>query len=228
MSEIIPKDKQAEYKRWQFDSFDQPRPPIPQAVTARTPGKASEPTPQFNLPTAGDVERIYEEAHATGYQAGFDEGRLAAEQACQEATKAEVQRFLALTDNLQKALNELDQNVADQLLALATEIAGQVIRANISVKSDLLLPIIREAIAALPLHHTHLNLRLNPADASQVRSLLGEQLSQSGTQIIDDSEITPGGCFVRAGSSEVDATIETRWKRVLEAIGAEPQEWLNL
>jgi flagellar assembly protein FliH len=31
-----------------------------------------------------------------------------------------------------------------------------------------------------------------------------------------------------AGASEVDATIETRWKRVLEAIGTEPQEWLML
>jgi flagellar assembly protein FliH len=33
--------------------------------------------------------------------------------------------------------------------------------------------------------------------------------------------------MLQAGTSEVDATIETRWKRVLESIGAEPQEWLT-
>lgn len=228
MSDIIPKEKLAGYQRWQIGSFDDPKQLAAQPAAARpSPQQPVEATPQFSLPTADDIERMHEEARQAGYQEGFDEGRQAGEQAGRDATYAEAERFRVLTDSMQKALDELDQNVAEQLLALATEIAAQVIRASIATKDDLLLPIIREAIAALPLHHSHLSLRLNPGDAALIRPLLGEQLAQSGTQIIEDSEISPGGCMVRAGTSEVDASIETRWKRVLEAIGAEPQAWLN-
>ena len=60
-----------------------------------------------------------------------------------------------------------------------------------------------------------------------MRQHLGEQFAQTGTQIIEDNTITPGGCQLLAGASEVDASIETRWKRVLEAIGTEPQAWLT-
>jgi flagellar assembly protein FliH len=232
MAEIIPKEKQTGFQRWQIGSFDKPKPepapaPAQQIICETNEQQPDEEAPQFSLPTAEDIERIHEEARSSGYQDGYEEGLRTAEQACREAAKTEAERFCNLIDSLQKALDELDQNVADQLLALATEIAAQVVRSSISVKTDLLLPIIREAITALPLHHTHLTLRLNPQDAALVRPLLGEQMTQSGTQIIEDSEISPGGCQVRAGSSEVDATIETRWKRVIEAIGAEPQAWLN-
>ncbi|MGE5470043.1 MAG: flagellar assembly protein FliH [Bacteroidota bacterium] len=230
MSEIIPKEKLAGFQRWQVNSFDQPKPEAAPPAAPETQLPAAEETDQsapFNLPTADDIERLYEEARSTGYQAGYDEGRQAAEESVRQATAAEARRFLALTDSLQQALDELDQNVAEQLLALATEIATQVIGGVIAVKSDVLLPIIREAVTALPIHHTHLTVRLNPDDAAQVRGQIGEQLAQSGAQIIEDREISIGGCLIRAGSSEVDATIETRWKRVLEAIGAEPTAWLN-
>lgn len=232
MSGFIPKEELAGFRRWQADSFDRPRPvakaaPRPVAEPASPVEEALPPPVGINLPTAEDIERMHEEARASGYQAGYEEGRQAAEQAGREAASAQAEQLLALTGNLQNALAELDQNVADQLLGLATEIAAQIVCGAIAVKTDLLQPIIREAIAALPLHHSHLTLRLHPTDARHVKALMGEQLSQSGTQIIEDSEISPGGCLIRAGTSEVDATIETRWKRVIEAIGIEPRAWLE-
>jgi len=229
MSEIIPKEKLADFQRWQAGSFDSPKAAPAATPLATTRYNIGEATPQqtFALPTAEAIERMHEEAHAAGYQAGFEEGRLAAEQSARETADAQGQSFLTQITGLQQAIDGLDQNIAEQLLALATEIARQVIGGSIAVKNDLLLPIIREAIAALPIHHAHMSIRLNPADAARVRALLGEQLSQTGAQLIEDPEINLGGCLVRAGSSEVDATIETRWKRVLEAIGATPTAWLN-
>lgn len=230
MSEIIPKEKLGGFQRWQIGSFDQPRPapaPVPQAPAEAGSPQPAESAPALRLPTIEDIEQIHEEARRAGYQDGYEEGLRAGEQSSREAASAEMERFRALTEGMRKALDELDQQVAEQLLNLAIEISAQVIRSSISVKGNLLLPIIREAISALPLHHTHLNLRLNPADAALIRPLLGEQLAQTGAQIIEDGEISPGGCMVRAGTSEVDASIETRWKRVIEALGAEPPAWLN-
>ncbi|MDP3539406.1 MAG: flagellar assembly protein FliH [Azonexus sp.] len=230
MSVIIPKEELANVQRWEAGSFDKKptvaaSPPLHQ--TAPKTIDSSEATNAFKLPTAEDIERIYEEARTSGYQAGLTEGRVAGELSTQESAELNAQRFNALISNLKSSLAELDQTVADQLLALAIEIASQVTRGVVAVKSDLLLPIIREAITGLPLHHAQIVLRMNPSDAEYVRPHLGEELTQSGTRIFEDSEITPGGCLLQAGASEIDATIEVRWKRVLEAIGVEPQEWLT-
>lgn len=231
---IIPKEKLVAFQRWQAGSFDKRSVPSlpPEPATQTEEQLASvevqpEVVPSIKLPTAEDIERVYEEARASGYEAGLAEGKAAAEQAASADLALHAERINALINNMQFALNEFDQTVAEQMLALSIEIAAQLTRGVIAAKSDALLPIIREALTTLPLHHAHIILRMNPADAETVRSLLGEEFSQTGTQILEDGEISQGGCLVQAGASEVDATVEMRWKRVLEAIGTEPQEWLN-
>lgn len=231
MSGIIPKEKGGTFQRWHIGAFDRPH-----TASAADPQPAQEapppepevvPLPQVSLPSAEDVERIFEEARSSGYQEGYEAGLKAGQEAGTAAVDAEIGRFSQLAGSFQEAIGHLEQDVADQLLGLATEIAAQMLRGALSVKQDILVPIIREAVSALPIHHTHLTVRLNPEDAARIRALMGEQLAQNNTQIIEDKDIALGGCLVRAGTSEVDATMATRWKRVLEAIGAEPQEWLS-
>jgi len=232
---IIPKEELANFQRWQAGSFDK-KPAAPAVAPAPAPPPVEEPVQEapvaavvdnaVELPTADDVERIRAAAHAAGYAAGLAEGRMAGEQQARDSALLDAQHFNTLIGNLKLALDEVDQSVADELLSLALEVAAQLTRGTIAAKADVLLPIIREAVTTLPLHHGHIVLRLNPGDAAHVRSLLGEEFAQTGTQILEDNAITPGGCLLEAGASEIDATIETRWKRVLEAIGTEPREWL--
>ena len=226
---ITPKVDTFKFQRWEAGSLDGKPKPVPQAPVKTIVSQTIPPEtpPAFKLPTVDDIERMHEEGRANGYEAGYAEGKLTGEQEIQDVAKTQTERFGALIGNLEKALVDVEQSVAEQLLALALEIAAQITRGNIAANTEVLLPVIREAIAALPIHHTHLTLRLHPVDATHVRTHLGEQFTQAGTQIIEDKEITPGGCMLQAGTSEIDATIETRWKRVLESIGTEPQEWLN-
>ena len=44
---------------------------------------------------------------------------------------------------------------------------------------------------------------------------------------MSDNNIAEGGCLVKAGSSEIDASIEVRWRRVLETMGLKTKEWLS-
>lgn len=228
---IIPKEESASFQRWQASSFD--RKPAPQKTTTVNPAPAAvtpapeESPPPFVLPTVDEIEHMHEEARRSGYEAGLAEGKAAAAAEAEKAAETNAQLFGALINNLQAALAETEQSIAEEMLALSIEIAAQITRGSIAANTELLLPIIREAIASLPLHHAHLTLRLNPRDAERIRTQLAEQFTQTSTQIIEDREISPGGCLLQAGTSEVDATIETRWKRVLEAIGTEPQAWLN-
>ncbi|MEF8709031.1 MAG: FliH/SctL family protein [Candidatus Accumulibacter propinquus] len=53
----------------------------------------------------------------------------------------------------------------------------------------------------------------------------GRATAHINWRIIEDST-DAGGCRVELGASEVDATLETRWRRVVEAIGIS-EEWLK-
>ncbi len=234
MSGIIPKEQLAAYQRWQFSDFDTPEAALPASTPAEEVAPQEDLPPVDlvethlpSLPTAEDIARMHDEAREAGYAAGLDEGRQAGEEAARGAFMKAAEQVGALVQNIEGAMAELDQHVADQVLALAIELAGQMARTAMRADGTYLLPIIREAISLLPLHHAQVHILLHPDDASNVREHMGEYLSQQGVRLIDDPTITPGGCKVRAGSSEVDATTEARWKRVLEAIGQEPSAWLK-
>lgn len=237
MAGVIPKDKLAGYQRWNIGSLDakpvshsqSPVDTTSSAPAAAPSSAASQPEVHAaqSLTNAEDAQRIHDEARATGYSLGYREGLESGQQAMATTVAETTAQFAELLGNLQISLAHLDQHVAEQVLSLALEVAAQVLRGAINTRPELLLPVIREALAALPLHHAHVVLRLNPVDATAVREQIGEQLSQTGAQIVDDTEISPGGCLLVAGASEVDATIETRWRRVLESIGVAPSEWMN-
>jgi flagellar assembly protein FliH len=234
MAGVIPKHKLTSYQRWNIGSLEAKSDhPSPSDTTGKTADLASAPpgnidtniTPSQN--TAEETKLAQEEARSAGYSAGYEEGLEAARQEMATTVAENTARYAELLGNLQVSLAHLDQHVAEQVLGVALEVASQVLRGTINCRPESLLPVVREAIAALPLHHAHVVLRANPVDASIIRQEIGGELTQTGSHIVDDPEISPGGCMVVAGASEVDATIETRWKRVLEAIGVTPSEWMN-
>ena len=94
------------------------------------------------------------------------------------------------------------------------------------IKPELILPVVREAVATLHPTSGHPALFARPDDAALIRTHLGDQLAHNNWRIIEDASLSAGGCRVELGSSEVDATRETRWRRVIESIGIN-QEWLS-
>lgn len=233
MAGVIPKEQLAAYQRWQANAFDAPdevveapaEPPLEAAeVVEEEQGEAV--AGPLNLPTADEIEQIHEQARQEGYQAGYEEGLQAAAAAMQTARDEEIARLRALIENFQQSLGELDQAVGEQTLDLALEVASLVLGSTLAIRRDLLLPIVREALQALPLHHGNLALHANPEDLEALRAGLVELGPPGSINLVPDSTLSPGGCLLKAGHSEIDATLETRWKRVLEAIGVEPEKWL--
>lgn len=232
MSSIIPKEHLVAYQRWQANAFDAPpveesQPITPMATAEETEAaQTSEPVSiALPLPTAEDIEQIHEQARNDGFQAGFEEGRQAGEQAMQAERAQGIALLAALTANFHNALASFDQVVAEQALDLALEVASLVIGSTVQTRRELLLPVIREALQALPMHHGNLILHVNPTDIESLREGVAEMSAQGNMHLLSDSTVSPGGCVLKAGHSEIDATLETRWKRVLEAIGVNPEQW---
>lgn len=226
MAGIIPKEQLTNVRRWQADAFDRPLAPRgPQKPEAPLPA-AEPPPPVVPQLSEEELEQIREAARKAGYEVGEAEGKAAGEASLQEKNERTAEKLDQLLTKFQAALSGLEQDMAEKFLDLSLDIAAQVIRSALDVKRELLLPIVREAIGSMPLHHGTLNLHLHPDDADALREPLAAHPATNNLQVIPDAEITSGGCLLKAGHSEVDASIETRWQKVVESIGSN-KDWLS-
>ena len=205
-SVLIPKENLTAWQRWELGSFDQKK-----AATAAQKSSAAS-----SLPTAEAVERIHHDAHKQGYDAGYEEGTA--------RVRMEALRLHTLVEQLESALGEFDQQVAEGLLGLSLEIARQVVRQTIAARPTVILDVVREALTQLP--HQHAAIYLHPEDASLVRSYLGDQLAHLGHRIFEEATLARGGLRMEAGGSHLDAGVETRWQRVIEGMGA-ADDWIE-
>ena len=205
---VIPKENQTAWQRWELASLG--------PAAARIPAAGTQTKSAAKLPTAEDIERIHRDAHKQGYDAGYEEGTARA--------RMEALRLHTLVEQLDGALMEFDQKVAEELLGLALEVARQVLRQAIAARPETILEVVKEALLQLP--HQHAALYLHPEDASLVRSYLGDQLAHAGHRLHEEPAMARGGVRVDAGGSHLDASVETRWRRVIESMGA-ASEWIE-
>lgn len=194
-----------------------PAPPPAMAPEEAAAADTDDETPApFRFPTADDIEKLQQEAHREGYAAGYEEGTA--------RVRMEAMRLHSVVEQLEEALAALDNSIAREVLNLGVEIARNVVRQTIRVNPEVVVAVVREAINQLP--HQHTAIYLNPEDASVVRSHIGDQLTHAGHRIFEDGAIARGGCKVEAGGSQIDATVPTRWDRIVESL-VDGAEWLE-
>lgn len=227
------------YRRWEPTDFGAPErvsettEPTPPPEPAEPAPAPLQPEPEFEpfagleLPTADDIERMHEEAraagHAEGFAAGFEEGREAGHAEGAEGMTEAVARVAQLAEHLDQALTQLDQEVAEELMALAIEIARQMVQHTLLTRPEAILETVRGALAQIP--QGHAQIRLHPDDYELVRQNMGEQLAHAGHRLVEDADLQRGSCRIDSAGAQVDATLETRWRRILETLGREHAEW---
>ena len=204
-SNIIPKEQLSAYQRWELNSLD---------GSAEAAGAEN----AVALPTAAEIENVHQQAHREGFAAGYQEGKGKADD--------ELARLVRLMSALDGALIRFDEELAQSLLSLALGIAKQMLREALKVRPELVLPVVREAVNSLPQAGQHPHLKLHPDDAALVRSLMEDELNHFHWKLVEDSHVKRGGCRVETVNSEVDATLEIRWERILASLGREGA-WLE-
>lgn len=208
VNRIIPKEQLSAWDRWEMAPLEHAgQPEAEPPPTAESAGDS----PRFALPTAEELGQIHEQARREGYQAGHEEGVIQG--------RNDAHRIHTLMKSVQDAIGNLDEQIASDLLQLALGVAQQMLRGAIQVKPELILPVIREAMASVPTFNQQLSLVVNPDDAKLIATLLAKELSQGNWRVIEDSRIVRGGCRIESPHSELDATLATRWRRVIGALG---------
>ncbi len=154
-----------------------------------------------------------------GFEAGTDHARRRQQLADEQAGATLAQRIESLHQALEGRFADLEREAAERVVALALEVARHALRATLAVRPGTIVPVVQEALSSLFDERVRMHLHLNPRDAELVRSELGERLAARDCEIVADPSIEAGGCRIETPRAEVDATVGTRWRRTLAAIG---------
>lgn len=210
-----PKALQTAWQRWEMSSVAQELQPDASIATL---GPDLQPIEPVLLIDEAELARLRLQAQKTGEAEGYDQGYARGQAEGHAAGLAAVQmqvgQLRALTLALPAALLIAESNIADDLLALALDIARQVLGQALTAEPQAILAIVNELLHAEPALSGAPQLLLHPDDAALVKEHLADDLKNAGWRIRTDVHITRGGCRVLATSGERDATLETRWERV--------------
>lgn len=161
----------------------------------------------------------FQKGYNDGLNAGRAEGFAAGEAAGMAEGQQAARQLLSIAAKLDTAVNGLDQDIAQEILALSLEVARQILRQAITIKPETVLAVVHDALNQLP--HQHATIYLHPDDAQLVRNFAGEQLSHIGHRIHEDPRLQRGDVLIEASGAQIDATLATRWRRVVESFGGE-------
>ncbi len=165
------------------------------------------------------IQEAYEEGFRRGEEAGRQEYWLQVEQSAQALKRAALE--------VEAAKQQLMEDFERELLEVGRKVVERVLLREALADERAILNVIRAALNHLS-EKRKLVLRLNPADAAVLRRERKELLEQFAGieqfEIIEDGNISQGGCTIETESAFIDARLEAQLNRILDAIWEIPSE----
>ncbi len=212
----IPKEQQTAYERWEMSSFSEGN----QSISASKPKRKEE-----NTVASEKLSQIFETARKEAFTKGMQEGFAVGMAKAREYAHEDKQNFLKLMESFSDALEKSDEQIADDALSLALEIAKAMLKVKLNIDASVVLPVVMDAIHYLPYVQKPARILVHHDDAQILREYLADEISSQHWQIQEDINIERGGCIVETGANQIDATNEVRWKRISDAL-AQSGDWL--
>jgi flagellar assembly protein FliH len=219
---FIPGEEIATVTDWDFGAVDHAS--LRFAAKLKAQAEAEEQAKGDQLRLAG-----YSEGHAAGYAEGFAQGHAQAtlegqrqiSEYIENEGKQAAQTFAQLFDAAATQLADSQQIMAQGVLELASELARQVLRHELSSNPNALQPVVREALGMLTTDSKAALVRLHPLDLEVLAEVLRQEFSSLSLTLLPDSNISRGGCLVESAGTVVDGTVQMRWKRAVASLGLE-------
>ena len=153
-----------------------------------------------------------EQAMREGYAAGLQAGR--AEAALEGARVSE------LADSYASALDNLDFRLAGMVLDLALDVARQVVAGELTVRPERILDVVKLALNQMAETTREARLIVNPEDAALIRPHLESIIDKNRLRLVEDVRIVRGGCLIETNQGDLDATLQARWRQVVQVLGS--------
>ena len=183
-----------------------------QAAPPRAKAKTKQPEqPQL---TAAMLDKIQQDAHQEGYEAGRKEGFEFGHKEALESYRKKYDAQLSDLDMILKSFSQpfekLDDQVENEIVELVVSMVKQLVRREVRMDPSHIVGVVREALAILPVAARDISVVLNPADAEIVRQAYDLAEREENWKIVEEPTLDRGGCKILAAQSSVDATLESR------------------
>ncbi|HEX4842771.1 MAG TPA: FliH/SctL family protein [Limnobacter sp.] len=153
------------------------------------------------------LTRAQEQGQQSGYEAGWNAAhneRVVLVQAAQ-TMEAEFERFKS--------------ELSEKLLDLAVLVSKKIVADTVEVQSQQAGLILQNLIESMQLNAKALTLRAHPNTIRVLEQQFGDQQMLGNLRLLEDSKQLQGGFVLQHPEGEVDATLQTRWLRAIEALG---------
>jgi flagellar assembly protein FliH len=172
---------------------------------------------------AEQAEVVRQQGYAEGFVQGRAQSMLEAQQQINEFISKQgsdaAKQFAALLESARAQLDAAEQMAAQGVLELACELARQIVRHEVTVNPNVLLPVIRESLGMLFADSRSVQIKLNPVDLDVLQDVVREEFPNVSVTLLADPSITRGGCLIEAGGTVVDGRLEKRWSRAISQLG---------
>ena len=175
------------------------------------------------------VDGAEQKGHDQGYQAGYDKGYEAGrEQGRTEALEQMQQQLQQVTSAWAAAANQWEQQrqqvereaqaeLTRFAVRLGTKLVHRIVEVDHTVIADQLSAALGHVLRPLDV-----TVCIHPDDRPLLEEAMPELTRRFNhlkhLELVDDPSIGRGGCIVRFGQGEIDATIDTQIDRIVRAM----------
>ena len=165
------------------------------------------------------LQKYIEEREKKAFEKGFSEGNKQGIQKRNEELTPLIKALEGILEKFKYTKQEIADMAAKEALLLAQTAFRKLNGEYNEQFNPKILDIIQPVLQKIP-NATHLIIKLNPQDF-KIFSEFKENLIKIGQltdcEIVQDSQISKGGCFIETDIGMIDATLETRVDKISES-----------
>lgn len=172
---------------------------------------------------AGAQGKGFEQGRAAGFEQGLAEGR---EQGQADGLAGMKEQLAQLQATWQEAVEsweaqrgQLEADARQAVIRFALCMAEKLVHRTVEVDSTVIVDQVAAALSHV-LRPTDMTVRIHPGDRAVLQQAMQTLLSRfdhlTHVHLVDDQQITAGGCVVTFGQGRIDATVQTQIQRVVQ------------
>ncbi|AOZ94219.1 FliH/SctL family protein [Paenibacillus crassostreae] len=175
--------------------------------------EATEQIDQWWVERRDQDEHLIEAIKSEGFEQGFSEGRIKAEEELQLKIEEMMVEAQTVLEEAYRVKSQIIQEAEPFLVELSTAIAEKVIDKQLSIESNYMIDLIKKNLLRKR-EQGVITLCVAPVHFEFIQAAREELVlaidSQAELKIIPDATVLDGGCVIRSSFGSIDARIDTQ------------------
>ena len=155
------------------------------------------------------------------YEKGFAQGEKDGLAFGQKRIEAVIHQFENVLTEIDRQRKELDRAYEREMLQIVLSLSKKILHYELTLQEQTISATLQEAFQYV-VDRRKVIVHLNPIDYQYLQTHPeGSPFpldDKTGIQVVEDSSITRGGCFLETSFGEVDATIESQFDEIASFI----------